>query len=182
MIQLTNGKPSLLKQHHHVRLDAKFKADCRTWATFLGKNQPYGKMIYRPFQDLQENLDAQVIGFFTDASAGTTRGFGCYYDKRYTYGVWENGFIDEQKPSIAFLELYALCVGVFTWTEKLAGKRLTIHCDNQSVVAMVNHTTSGCENCMWLIRELVLQGLEYNFRVFARYIDTKSNFLADALS
>ena len=35
---------------------------------------------------------------------------------------------------------------------------------------------------MWLLRTLVLDGLHFNRKITAMYIDMKSNFLADALS
>ena len=85
-------------------------------------------------------------------------------------------------PSIEYLELFALCAGIFTWESELRDCRIIVLCDNQAVVAMVNAITSRCPNCMQLLRLLVLNGLMFNRRVFASYIDTKSNFLSDALS
>ena len=47
---------------------------------------------------------------------------------------------------------------------------------------MINSNTSSCKRCMKLLRLLTLDGLRNNRRVFARWVDTKSNFLADSLS
>ena len=55
-------------------------------------------------------------------------------------------------------------------------------CDNQSVVCMINKTTSSCKNCLVLIRKLVLHSLKNNVRVFAKYISSKNNRKADLLS
>ena len=88
----------------------------------------------------------------------------------------------EFEPSIEYLELFALCAGILTWETELQNCRIVVLCDNQAVVAMVNSITSSCPNCMHLLRLLVLNGLQFNRRVFASYIDTKSNFLVDALS
>ena len=60
--------------------------------------------------------------------------------------------------------------------------RIVVFCDNQAVVGMVNSLTSSCPNCLHLIRVLVLHGLRFNRRVFAKYVTSKNNFLADALS
>ena len=57
-----------------------------------------------------------------------------------------------------------------------------MHCDNIAVVHMINNTTSSCPHCMHLIRLLVLRSLQFNFRLFATYVSTKSNDLADSLS
>ena len=51
-----------------------------------------------------------------------------------------------------------------------------------SVVHMINNNTSGCKNCMVLIRILVLHGMLNNVNITAKYVDTKSNYLADHLS
>ena len=88
----------------------------------------------------------------------------------------------EKDPSIEYLELYALCAGVLVWEDKLKNRRVILHCDNQSVVDMVNSTSSKCKNCMILIRILVLNNLFYKRRVYVRHISGSKNILADALS
>ena len=64
----------------------------------------------------------------------------------------------------------------------ISKRRICLHYNNQSVVAMINNSSSKCKNCMYLIRAITLKALECNTRVFATYINTKSNDLADALS
>ena len=54
-------------------------------------------------------------------------------------------------PSIQYLELFALVAAVLAWISRFQNRSVTIFCDNQSVVAMVNNTTSKCINCMTLI-------------------------------
>ena len=98
------------------------------------------------------------------------------------YGQWDEKFIREQKPSIEYLELYALTAGVITWADQISNCLLTVHCDNIAVVHMVNNLTSGCNRCMILLRMLVLDGLRHNRKLFAVYISTKNNFLSDSLS
>ena len=49
------------------------------------------------------------------------------------------------KPSITYLELLALCIAAFTWSEKIRNQRVEIACDNVAAVNMVNNTTSGCK-------------------------------------
>ena len=88
------------------------------------------------------------------------------------------------KPSIEYLELFALCAGVLAWcdTPRLNNTRIIIFCDNQAVVSMVNNTTSGCKNCMVLLRTLVLNNLKHNRRIFVSYVRSSANILADSLS
>ena len=56
-----------LKQHHHLRLDAEFKEDCRVWIGFLTENDNWG--ICRPFIDIDDISHTSVtLDFFTDAA------------------------------------------------------------------------------------------------------------------
>ena len=47
---------------------------------------------------------------------------------------------------------------------------------------MINSNLTKVKNCMTLIGHIVQEGLKYNVRIFAKYVDTKSNNLADSLS
>ena len=124
----------------------------------------------------------ETIEFFSDASASRNLGFGCLYQNNWIQVMWEEGFIDECKPSIEFLELYALIAGILTWEKKLSNRRVAIFCDNMGVVHMVNGLTSSCQKCMLLLRILVLNNMIWNHKVMVRYISTNANDLADALS
>ena len=86
------------------------------------------------------------------------------------------------EPSIAYLELFAICAAIYSWTDKLRNLRVLLHCDNQAVVEMVNSMSSKCPQCMKLIRLITLMGLKLNSRFFAQCISTKKNLAADSLS
>ena len=183
MYAQVSGSVERLHNHHHVSLSAEFRGDCRVWLKFLVDNQAGAFVLCRPFCDLDQVISAQDLHFFMDSSANADLGFGGIFgEKEWFFGQWEPGYIHKFKPSIAYLELYAVCTGLYIWSPHLANKRILIHCDNQAVVSMVNNTTSGCKRCMHLIRLLVLRGLKYNFRVFAVYIQTDKNDQADSLS
>ena len=136
----------------------------------------------RLYVDLSIKYTAKDLFFFTDNSARHDFGFGAMFRKNWLFGQWEEGFIKDKDPSIAFLELYAVCIAVFTWAAELKNLRFSLYCDNQSVVNMINKTTSGCSKCMVLIGMLTLKSLEINTRIFAKYVSTKQNLLADVLS
>ena len=131
---------------------------------------------------MSANLEAEVLSFTSDASANKNLGFGMVFDKEWSFGQWEQGFIEDCNPSIEDLELFALCAGVFIWSHKLANRQVVVACDNQSAVYMVNSTTSSCHNCMHLLRMLTLQSLRFNFRVYARHVRGIWNGASDALS
>ena len=139
----------------------------------------------RPFIDLYsegEKKDAQVLKFTSDPSKNGDLGFGAWFEKHQTYAQWPKGFIAQHDPSIEYLELYALTIAVYTWSKQLSNRRVTIFCDNEAVVHMVNNYASSCANCMVLIRLLVLRTLEMNFRIFVRHIKTQDNEISDSLS
>lgn len=167
--------PAKLKQYHHISVDKEMRKDLLVWKEFLKLDSS----ICRPFIDLNKTLIAIQLQFFTDSSTST--GCGGYYKGEYFSELWPN-WVKTQKISINFLELYALVCGVLVWLDRLHNKRIKVFCDNQSVVCMVNNNSSSCKQCMILIRTLVLASIQANCRIFAEWIPTKQNTLADALS
>ena len=174
---------SILRPYHHVRLDNEFKQDCRTWLEFL--QGELSKVVSRPVVDLLgHELTSEEICFYSDASGSVKLGYGCILNTKWLQGFWDSDFMKENNPSIEFLELYALAAGLITWQNQpiLNNCRVTIFCDNTAVVQMINTMASSCPNCMNLLRVITLSGLRTNRRVYAKYVDTKSNYLADSLS
>ena len=119
---------------------------------------------------------------YSDATVCYTLGFGALFRSAWISKQWEPGFVEKFQPSIEFLEFYALCIGVFTWSRQLRHKRFILFCDNESVCNMVKNSTSSCKYCMTLIRRLVLRSLKFNFRVFTWHVSGVDNFLSDSLS
>ena len=116
---------SKLKPFHHVRLDKEFKLDCTTWLQFL-MDENLAQVILRLMIDINSTATSQQLRFWTDASTGANLGFGCIFEKRWTYKQWPSNFIKIRKPSIEFLELFALCAGLFTWQDQLTNYRIII--------------------------------------------------------
>ena len=181
---VADNKGRQLKHFHHVTLDTKFKSDCAVWQMFLENASSVS--LTRPFLDFNDgganSFNAELLSFFTDASANPELGFSCYFNGRWTYSQWESAFIHDNDPSIEYLELFALCIGIFTWGHLLHDLRVVVHCDNQAVMHMVNQGVSSCRNCMYLLRMLTLKNLLWNRRIFVQYISSKNNYLADFLS
>ena len=138
--------------------------------------------LCRPFLDVHQFATSKQLNFFTDASG--VMGYGCFFDSRWALGQWNKTFLKTSQPSIKYLELFALCTGIFMWENinELRNTRIVIFCDNQAVVNMVNNTSSSCRNCMVLLRMLVLNNLQFNRRVFVKYVKSADNILADSLS
>ena len=96
--------------------------------------------------------------------------------------TWDSSWMKDQNPSIEYLELYAVTVAVLTWIKKFKNSRILLHCDNESVCKMLNKSSSGCKNCMVLLRLIVLECLIQNINITAEWVSAGDNGKADALS
>ena len=181
-LKLKDKKGNPLKQFHHVNLGTSFLRDCEIWKYFL--NNSHKVQLCRPFIDVEKFNKAEEINLYSDASLSAKRGMGAVFDDHYIVAKWSKNFIEMEKPSIAFVELYALVAAVLTWGRqpKMMNTRVIVFCDNESVENMINAYASGCPQCMKLIKILALDGLKYNRRVFVKHVETENNTLADALS
>ena len=176
------AKTTNLMQHHHVTIDAEFRSDMAIWTMFLLNAEREPTFLCRPFIDLGMELDAVKLDLYTDSSANPRLGFGGVFSSRWFFGQWQPGFIRKNKPSIQYLELYAVCMAIFIWIDYFRNFRLVLYCDNETVCGMLNQTTSGCKHCMVLLRKLMVKCLESNTRVFAEHVRTADNGLSDSLS
>ena len=102
------------KPHHHIKLNAKFKQDCQVWLSFMEDSQLL-KVVNRPMIDLSEQVTADQISFYSDASGSAKLGYGCVLGNWWLFGQWDEQFIKDKGPSIEYLELFALCAGLITW-------------------------------------------------------------------
>ena len=179
---LKNSHKYKWKQHYHVTLDNEFQSDCQIWLKFLESED--NLVVYRPMIEHTALDSATEIGFYSNVSANPDLGFGAILKNSWIKGTRPKGFINEEKPSIEFLELFALAAGILSWQgrEELRNKKIILHCDNMAMVHMVNNMSSGCKYCMVILRLLTLNGLLYNRRLAATYVNTKTNGLSDSLS
>ena len=181
-LKLKDAKGEPLKQHHHVYLNKSFIQDCKVWVSFL-KNS-HRVQLCRLFSDFDFSQKHTILSFYSDASLNAKLGFGAVFNNHWLAGQWNAKFIELCKPSIKFLELYALVIALTAWRyeSQLQNQKIVIFCDNQAVVHMVNNLASSCMHCQKLIRILVLQAIIFGQNVRVHYIASKLNHLADALS
>ena len=166
-----------LKPHHHIKITNENKLDLKVWKEFLSSPDSY----YRPFMELGA-LNAEELDMYSDASGNFKLGFGSYCGTEWTYGKWDTSFCEIVKPSIEYLELFAVLVGILNWCHLFQNRRIVLFCDNESVVHMINKSSSNCKNCMVLIRLLIAESILKNVRIFAKHVKTKDNGKADSLS
>ena len=174
LYSLLSGKCSKLQPHHHLKLKEENCLDLQVWKTFLLTPQAF----CRPFMELGD-LQASEIQMYSDASGKI--GFGALCGTSWTFGEWDKDFL-KQEPSIEYLELFAVAVGILNWIHRFKNRNIILFCDNISAVHMINNSSAHCKNCMLLIRLIVLESLKFNVKVMAKYVNTKDNGLADSLS
>ena len=154
----TDREGNQLKAYHHVWLDTEFISDCLVWKKFLLDHSNVG--ICRPFVDFAAE-SSKMLNFASDASKSRVLGMGAVFNNHWIIAQWPEGYISDLDPSIEFLELYALTMAVLTWSWKpqMHNCRVTIFCDNEAVVHMINNSASSCVQCMKLIRIIVKDNL-----------------------
>ena len=176
----TKSQQGKLKAHHHIKINHEMREDLNMWIKFLQHPTAY----CRPFLDFSQGyLEADTIQMYSDASRNFSLGFGGICEDCWMFGQWPQGeFMKETNPSIEYLELYTVLATVLNWIHRFKNSRVVLFCDNQSVVSMINNSTSSCKNCLALIRILILHSLTVNVRVFAQHLTSKANKNADLLS
>ena len=103
-----------MKQHYHVNIDSELHSDCRIWIEFLKDDNS----LCRPFINFTKTLVAGQIDFYTDTSGALNKGFGCVFGSEWTAEMWNPHFLVRVKPSIEYLELFAVAVSIVLWVER----------------------------------------------------------------
>jgi hypothetical protein len=152
-----------------IRLNLGFRSDLAWWNTFI--TEWNGVSFLAPPTHLPQ------LELTTDASG--LWGCGAWHHRSWFQVHWDSR---SHSLSIPEKELIPIILALATWGNAWAGHHIICHCDNQVVVACLRSRTSKAQGIMHLLRCLVF--IEARQRCFLRpvYIDTKANFLADALS
>ena len=155
--------------HHTVKLNREFQSDVTWWLTFL----PTWNGISMMYD--QEWTSSVDMHLYTDASNKAVSGF---YSNAWFVELVEDPTI----TSINERELYAVVLAAATWSHAWGGKKVLFHCDNLAVCHILCNKTSKSPSLMALLRKLFYIAASSQFDFSAKWIDTKSNDVADALS
>ena len=132
-------------------------------------------------------------------SDSSLKGFGAWAGKDFLYGTWEKKSftktpcdhraypplldrLDVHKDNINVYELWPVVVGLKRWSSFYINKKVNIITDNMQVLAMINTGRSHNALCMEWVRELYWISFIYNIDMYATYIRSEDNVLADQLS
>ena len=117
------------------------------------------------------------VEVWSDASGGW--GCGAIAGQHWLQHQWLPGALDK---SIAVKELVPIVMVATIWGAEWQGKVVLFHCDNQSVVAILNNLDSREEDLMHLVRCLFFLAARHQFWFLATHVPGVTNKLADAIS
>jgi hypothetical protein len=128
--------------------------------------------------------------FTTDASSSW--GMGGFLSGQWFAVSWEElramprkpvyPFSNQESSHINYLELFAVYWAIRRFGGGLRGMRVPLYVDNQSTEHMVRNLRAKSAVFIALLKEIHIMLIRFNIRIDVRYINTKDNILADALS
>lgn len=159
--------------HYKLYLNSEFRKDLNWWLKYLQSWNGIS-MFYE-----EAWLSNEFLDFYTDSSDVA---MGAYYSSSWFIVPFKDKLEHIRNKSINYRELLAIVVAFCTWCRHFKQKRILFHCDNMSVVDIINKGTSKSCEMMELVRTLFFECASNGCELKAVWIDTKSNFLADFLS
>lgn len=123
------------------------------------------------------------LQLYTDTAGIADLGCGAVFCHHWAYSDWPDIWnASDIFSDITFLELVPITMSFVIWGSNLSGKRLIIHTDNEALVSILNLNTSKSKRVMYLLRQLLLQGLMLNIQFKAKHIAGIYNVQTDSLS
>ena len=167
MFELLKGT----KRHQPlIRLNASFRSDLVWWYTFLERWN--GVAMLEAHQDRPADHH-----LFTDASGSL--GCGAWSGRLWFQYLWPEVFAER---SIAVKELLPIVLASIVWGSGWRKQSVLAHCDNQSVVDIVNSGYSKDSQLMHLLRSLFFITAHLQITLRAVHIPGVANVGADAIS
>ena len=156
---------------HHISLNRHARADISWWRDFLPSWN--GVELFQ-----EEVITSFDLSLFTDAS---DIGMGGVLGIDWFSVGWPHGFSADY-CSTNFQEIFAVYTAVTIWAAKLCNKQILIHCDNETVVAVINSGTCKNNRIMDVVRSMFFVCAKNNISLFAKHVPGLDNATADALS
>ena len=175
--RLIDATIGLKRPFHRTRVTEGMREDMLLWLEFLEQHNGVTIMSDMCWRD-NHSLKLHV---YTDAAGGL--GFGAFFQNKWAVGEWPAQVQEaELYKDITFKELFPIVLALSLWGSELANQRVIFHCDNMSVVCIINKQSAKSKPVMWLVRKLVHSCLFYNIVLKAKHIEGSRNDIADAIS
>ena len=109
-------------------------------------------------------------------------GGGGFFRGDWFYINWEVDHPDLAKAHINLKETFTVLVALERWKHQLRDKWIVVRSDNHTTISALNKGTCPNPQIMQWFREIFWLSATHNFRATTRYIPSKSNTMADAIS
>ena len=153
---------------HRTRITSDMRKDITWWLLFMDTfNGTVPMLDKRPLTPV--HIDACPV-------AG-----GAVYKNQFVYTPWST-WPEAQHLHINHKETLSLEPAVVRWASQWANKKVLVHCDNQTAVAVINRGTSRNHTVMASLRRIFWWSAIFNFRLKAIYYPGVQNNVADAVS
>ena len=160
--------------HHRIRVNKNALQDIQWWLDYLCQ---WNRTSVFYDANWTSNADLHL---WSDAS---DHGYAAIYGNQWIYETFDRGRDQSQDLNIiAWRELLAIVKAAATWGKTFMGKKVLFHCDNMTVVHVINNGTSTNVMIMDLIRSLYFICAQFNFECAAEHVPGLQNEGADALS
>lgn len=149
------------------------RKDLLWWRKFLPKYNGVSMMAL-------EEWSAPDQVFASDACL---TGYGCWYaeDSQFIHGTFPADILDQQL-SINALEMLAIMIGCKVWGKLWKGKRIVVHCDNETSVWCLNRGRAWDPFLLSCLREVEMLAALHEFEIRGNWIPGVENRIPDALS
>ena len=150
----------------------------RMWKVFLQRLRGWSLIV-----DIRVLHDT-AMETFADAARNPQLGWGAWFPHKgwWMYGKWEEEFFHQFKPSIDFLELYALLAVVVTWAPYLVDRAILFWSDNTPTIFTLKNKSSDSEQMLFLLHFLTLFCMMHNITILAKHVPGSCNVFCDKLS
>jgi hypothetical protein len=159
----------LKRPMHRIRLSKCVKQDLQMLAVICERFN--GTVLFK------DTLPSHALS--TDAC--TTGGAG-FFMGDWFYSNWALDSPGFELEHINVKEVYAVLLAAKRWCVYWRNKNVTVYVDNMVSLFAINKGTSKNARILGFIKELYVLSITHNFHVTAKYINTKDNVVADALS
>ena len=156
--------------HHKTKLNAETLKDI-TWWLNISKKWNKKSMFLE-----DQWINTEKLKLETDSSDIACSGV---FGNKWFIKMFN---AKEQSKNIAWKELLAINISCALWGNSFKGKKLSIYCDNASIVYAVNKGYSKSKDIMKLVRCLYNLAVTFNFNCRLVYVKSKDNIAADAIS
>ena len=169
--RMLNFLREMPKGKKKYRLTDEFKGDIKWWFEYLPSFNGIALIKTERWSEPDELLASDACLTGCGATCGRE-----YFHKAFPVQVLV------KRLHINALELLALVVAVSTWAFKLAGRKVTVLCDNSATVWVINTGKTRDKDMQRLLRELCFITATNDIEVFAQHIPGEQNRIPDILS